>query len=120
MNTRQVKGRCKTFPCAVEALYGEPCNFLAYPVGGKTFAYFKTSELERWRFSVRVSPGRFVELTGIPGVKPARYRGRFHWVAIVKVRQCPAAYLAELIECSYRKAVDSLSVAKRKSLATGV
>lgn len=57
MNTQQVKHHCKTFPGVVEALYGEPYNFLAYPVGGKTFAYFKTSEPERWRFSARVSPG---------------------------------------------------------------
>ena len=116
MNTRQVKGRCKTFTGAVEALYGEPCNFLAYPVGGKTFAYFRTSEPERWRFSVRVSPGRFVELTGIPGVKPAWYRGRFHWVTIVKVRQFPAAYFADLIAWSYQRAIDSLSQGQRRAL----
>lgn len=115
MNIRQAKVHCKAFPCAVETLYGEPYNFLTYTVGGKTFAYFKTSEPERWRFSVRVSPDRIVELTDVPGVKPARYRGRFHWVTIVRVQQFPAAYLAELIAWSYRKAVDSLSAAGRMS-----
>ena len=30
----------------------------------------------------------------MPGVKPARYLARFHWVTIVKVPQFPAAYLA--------------------------
>lgn len=45
----------------------------------KTFAYFKTSA-------------------------PARYRGRWHWVTIVKVEAFPAAYLRELVAWSYHRA----------------
>jgi hypothetical protein len=37
-----------------------------YTVGGRKFAYFKTSEPERWRFSTRVAPDRFIELTDVP------------------------------------------------------
>jgi len=72
MNVSQLKQFCRDFPHSTEMLYGEPYNFLVYSVGGKKFAYFKTSEPERWRFSVRVTPDRFVELTDIAGVKPAR------------------------------------------------
>jgi len=86
-----------------------------YSVGGKHFAYFKTSEPELWRFSTRVASEQFVEMTDIPGVKPARYMGRFHWVTIVNVNQFPAAYLRALVEWSYRKALSSLS--KKKQLA---
>lgn len=118
MNVEQLKKHCREFPGAVETLHGEPSNILVYAVGGKTFAYFKTSEPERWRFSVRVSPDRFVELTDMPGVKPARYMGRFHWVTIVSVGQFPADYLAELLACSYRRALGSLSKA-RQLAATG-
>jgi predicted DNA-binding protein (MmcQ/YjbR family) len=78
MNVRQLKEFCSRLPGADETLYGEPSNFLVYSVGGRKFAYFKTSEPERWRFSTRVTPDRFVELTDFPGVKPARYRGRFY------------------------------------------
>ena len=85
MNVKQIKAFCRALPGASETLYGEPWNFLVYSIGGKKFAYFKTSEPERWRFSLRVAPDRFVELTDIPGVKPARYRGRFHWITIVQV-----------------------------------
>ncbi len=108
MNTRQLKAFCGGFAGAEETLYGEPSNILVYSVGGRTFAYFKTSEPERWRFSTKVTPDRFLELTDIPGVKPARYRGRFHWVTIVDVHRFPAAYLTELVEWSYRKAFTSL------------
>ncbi|MES2151624.1 MAG: MmcQ/YjbR family DNA-binding protein [Pseudomonadota bacterium] len=102
---------------ASETLHGAPSNILVYKVGDKTFAYFKTSEPEKWRFSVRVTADRFVELTGIPGVKPARYMGRFHWVTIVDVRSFPADYLTELVQCSYRRAFESLSRARQRALA---
>lgn len=117
MHIEQLKRHCLTFPGSTETLHGEPSNILVYAVEDKTFAYFKTSEPERWRFSIRVSPDRFIELTDMPGVKPARYMGRFHWVSIVDVRAFPADYLQELIEWSYRKAVGSLSKAKQRALA---
>ncbi|HKE40652.1 MAG TPA: MmcQ/YjbR family DNA-binding protein [Casimicrobiaceae bacterium] len=113
MNVSKLKQFCREFPHATEALYGEPYNFLVYSVGGKKFAYFKTSQPERWRFSTRVTSDRFVELTDVPGVKPARYRGRFGWITIVNVSTFPAGYLKELVEWSYQRAFTSLSKAKQ-------
>jgi predicted DNA-binding protein (MmcQ/YjbR family) len=109
MNVSQLKEFCRGFPGAIETLYGDPYNFLVYSVGGRKFAYFKTSHPERWRFSTRVASDRFVELTDVPGVKPARYRGRFHWITIVHVSGFPAVYLTELVEWSYQRAFLSLS-----------
>jgi predicted DNA-binding protein (MmcQ/YjbR family) len=117
MNVTKLKQRCRRFAGAVETLHGHPSNILVYAVGGKTFAYFKTSEPERWRFSFRVTPSRFLELTDMPGVKPARYMGRFHWVTIVRVDEFPSAYLVELVEASYRRALGSLSKAKQLAIA---
>ena len=116
MNVRQLKAFCNKLTGARETLYGEPSNILVYSVGGKTFAYFKTSEPERWRFSTKVSPDRFIELTDVPGVKPARYRGRFHWITIVEVHRFPATYLVELVEWSYRRAFTSLGKARRMAI----
>jgi predicted DNA-binding protein (MmcQ/YjbR family) len=116
MNTRQLKLLCGEFPGATDTLYGEPSNILVYEVGGKKFAYFKTSEPEQWRFSMRVTPDRFVELTGQPGIKPARYMGRFHLITIVDVARFPADYLVELLEASYLRAFDSLPKAKQVSI----
>ena len=116
MNASQLKLFCGGLPGATETLYGEPYNFLVYCVGGKKFAYFKTSQPERWRFSTRVTPDRFIELTDVPGVKPARYRGRFGWITIVNVSTFPAGYLQELVESSYERAFASLSKAKRLAI----
>ena len=116
MNVAQLKEFCRRFPHATETRYGEPSNFLVYAVGGKKFAYFKTSHPEKWRFSIRVEPDRFIELTDVPGVKPARYRGRFGWVTIVKVHSFPEAYLRELVGWSYQRTFNSLSKAKRLAI----
>ena len=106
MNVRQLQALCTRFPDSKRTRYGEPSNFLAYSVRGKDFAYFKTSAPERWRFSVRVTPDRFLPLIDIPGVKPARYRGRWHWVTIVEVARFPTAYLKVLVRWSYWRARD--------------
>ena len=105
MNVAQLKRYCRGFPDTVEVDSGEPYNWLVYSVRGKKFAYFKTSEPERWRFSVRVTPDRFVELTDMPGVKPARYRGRYGWITIVEVARFPGDYLRRLVEASHARAV---------------
>ena len=116
MNVAQLKKFCRQFPGTTETLYGEPYNFLVYTVGGKKFAYFKTSHPERWRFSMKVTPDRFVELTDLPGVKPARYRGRFGWVTIVNVSGFPAVYLRELVDWSYHRALTSLGKARQTAI----
>ncbi|MGX9786588.1 MmcQ/YjbR family DNA-binding protein [Janthinobacterium lividum] len=117
MTIDELKEFCAARPGAQAVLYDAPSNILVYAVAGKKFAYFKTSMPEQWRFSLRVSAGRFIELTDMPGVKPARYMGRFHWVTIVDVTRFPADYLAELVQDSYARAVASLTRAQRAAIA---
>lgn len=108
MNVARVKKFCRSLPHVDEVESGHPYNVLIYSVRGKKFAYFKTSEPERWRFSFRAMPERFLELTDQPGIKPARYMSRFYWVTIVDVDSVGSDYLKELIEWSYDKAISSL------------
>jgi predicted DNA-binding protein (MmcQ/YjbR family) len=117
MNLKELKQLCQSFANSQHTLHPDPSNILVYSVGGKKFAYFKTSEPEMWRFSIRVTPARFLELTDVPGIKPARYMGRFHWVTIVNLKALPPSYLAELVAWSYERALESLSKASRAALA---
>ena len=116
MNVRQLQKFCQTLPGTSERLLADPANILVYSLDKINFAYFKTSEPERWRFSIKVSPSRFVELTDVPRVKPARYRGRYHWITIVDVSKFPAGYLRERVEWSYRYAQEGLSRSRRRVL----
>jgi predicted DNA-binding protein (MmcQ/YjbR family) len=99
-----LKRYCRQLPDATETEHGPPDNWLVYAVDGRKFAYFKTSAPERWRFSVRVTPDRFVELTDMSGVKPARWRGRWGWITIVDVTGFPGDYLRTLVEASHERA----------------
>lgn len=117
MNLQSLKKLCLNKPGAVEKLSSAPSNVLVYSVGEKAFAYFKTSDPEKWRFSIRVPSDRFLELTDTPGVKPARYMGRFHWVTIVKIESFPGEYLTELVEWSYQKAFTSLTKKKQNEIS---
>jgi len=112
-----VKAFCNGFPTAASKSIGPPGNVLVYSVDKRSFAYFKTSEPERWRFSIRVTSERFLELTGVPGIKPARYMGRYRWVTIVDVRMVPADYLKELIAWSYDRALAGLSKRRQAEIA---
>lgn len=117
MDAEQVKIFCLSLPGSSEQTYDAPSNILVLRVGDKKFAYFKTSEPERWRFSIRVSPEHFLELTDQPGIKPARYMGRFHWVTIVNVNIVPAQYLQSLILSSYNQALSALPKYKQAEIA---
>jgi predicted DNA-binding protein (MmcQ/YjbR family) len=120
MDREAIRAYCNTLPGSIELELGHPKNILLFWVDGKQFAYFKTSEPERWRFSIRVLPERFLELTDLPGVKPARYMGRFHWVTIVDTQEFDTDYLLELINSSYHKAFSSLSKTKQQIILQSV
>ena len=76
-----------------------------------------TSEPERWRFSFKVAPERFLELTDQPGIKPARWLGKHRWVTVVDVSSVPGAYLKDLVAWSYRHALAKLSRRQREAIA---
>lgn len=116
MNVKQLRKFCRNLPGTNERLLPDPYNILVYSLDKINFACFKTSAPERWRFSIKVTPPRFVELTDVAGVKPARYRGRFHWIAIVDVASFPAGYLRELVEWSHRYACERLPQTRRRLL----
>lgn len=116
MTVEELKDFCAALPGAQAVLHGPPSSILIYEVGGKKFAYFKTSAPEQWRFSLHADPQRFIELTDMPGVKPARYMGRFHWVTIVDVLRFPAGYLAELVQDSHAHAMAKLTRAQRAAM----
>ncbi|EPJ49551.1 MAG: hypothetical protein OFPI_24510 [Osedax symbiont Rs2] len=119
MNTEQLKKHCLSFPGVESKELSAPGNLLSYAVQGKKFAYFKTSEPQQWRFSLRVTAERFLELTDQPGIKPARYMHRFHWVSIVNVNQVDEKYLIELLQWSYRKALQGLSKRAQQQIVDG-
>ncbi len=119
MNVETLRSLCAAYPGSSAHDSGGPYHVLSYKVGNKKFAYFKTSEPERWRFSLRVTADRFLELTDQPGIKPAKYMHRFHWVTIVDVSLFDESYLRTLLSWSYDQAVSGLSKRVQRELCGG-
>ena len=117
MNLDDVSQFCRALPGCEERLIAHPGNIQLFEVHGKQFAYYKTSEPECGRFSLRVTPERFLELTDQAGIKPARYMQRFHWVTVVDVQRLPDLELQALIRGSYRMVVERLSKKHQATLA---
>lgn len=117
MDIESVKAFCLSLPGAGARESGAPANVLVYSVADKNFAYFKTSEPERWRFSFRTTPERFIELTDQPGIKPARYMHRFHWVTVVDVTSVNTAHIKTLVQWSYQKALSGLPKRTQRQIA---
>ncbi len=51
-------------------------------VGGKMFAVFLVQQRAAPSFSFKCDPERFLELTDVPGIVPAPYLARAHWVQV--------------------------------------
>ena len=118
MDIQSVKDYCLSLTGSSLREEAAPYNRLVYLVANKPFAYFKTSAPEQWRFSIKVSPESFIELTDQAGIKPARYMHRFYWITIVDVGSVHTAHLKQWIDWSYHKALNSLSKKMQLALAT--
>ncbi|HSC81570.1 MAG TPA: MmcQ/YjbR family DNA-binding protein [Chitinolyticbacter sp.] len=70
-----------------------------WSVGGKMFSLHG---LTRGRISFKVDAARFLELTDLPGVAPAPYLARHHWVALDHAGVLDNETLAALLTNAYR------------------
>lgn len=64
----------------------------------------------------KVDDHRFLELTGLPGFKPAPYAARYHWVAVEDAKALPLAELKALVRRSHELVACKLSRRLRAEL----
>jgi predicted DNA-binding protein (MmcQ/YjbR family) len=78
-NIEWARRHCLSLPHVTEHLqWGSD---LVFKVGGKMFAVMPTEPAPVW-LSFKSSPEEFAELVERPGVIPAPYMARAHWVAL--------------------------------------
>jgi predicted DNA-binding protein (MmcQ/YjbR family) len=80
---------------------------LVFKVGGKMFAVAVLVPAKVW-LSFKCSPEEFAELTERPGIIPAPYSARYHWVALETQDALALAELEQLLRQSYRLVVEKL------------
>src|SRR5919112_2764168 len=89
---------CLSFPHATENVQWG--NDLVFKVGGKMFAVLALEPSEHL-CSFKCPPETFAELTEQPGIVPAPYMARAHWVALEKENTLPRGEVKRLLREAY-------------------
>lgn len=74
---------------------------LVFSVGGKMFAVTPSDGSEGGRLSFKVADDRFLELTDQPGIIPAPYMARAHWISIAEPQRFGTVELEAFILDAY-------------------
>jgi predicted DNA-binding protein (MmcQ/YjbR family) len=113
MNIEQIREFCLSMAGAIEDVkWGSDLTFC---VGKKMFAVTGL-ESTASGISLKCTPEKFAELTERPGIRPAHYVARYHWVTVDDLDALPAPELKDLIENSYRMVRDKLPKKLREGL----
>jgi predicted DNA-binding protein (MmcQ/YjbR family) len=99
MSLEWVRQHCLSLPHATEHVpWGDS---LVYKIGGKMFAASALTPVGH-RMSFKCTPEEFAELTERPGIVPAPYSARMHWVALETEDALPRAEIKRLIADAYQ------------------
>jgi predicted DNA-binding protein (MmcQ/YjbR family) len=98
MNVDWVRAHCLTLPHTTEhILWGDD---LVFKIGGKMYAA-AVMVPHKIALSFKCTPEVFAELVERPGIIPAPYSARSHWVALEREDALPRAEIKRLIGQSY-------------------
>jgi predicted DNA-binding protein (MmcQ/YjbR family) len=98
MNTEWVRGVCTKLPHTTEeVLWG---GDLVFKIGGKMYAV-AALEPGATCLAFKCTPESFAELVERPGIIPAPYLARSHWVALEGEDALPPAEIRRLIAEAY-------------------
>ena len=114
MNIEQLRKFCLAFPGATEDIkWGAD---LCFSVGGKMFTVTSADSSEGG-VSLKTTPEKFGELTERPGIIPAHYVARYHWITIEDLKAVSKTELKDLIRESYQMVFDKLPAKAKKGIA---
>ena len=114
MNADQIRDLCLSLPGTTEQIQWG--NDLVFKVAGKMFLCMGTDAGSCYSF--KSSKVAFYELTELPGVNPAPYLARAHWVQIdPSTCRLDTRQIEDLIRQSYELVVAKLPKKTQKVLA---
>ena len=99
MDVEAIRRFCLSFPQATENLqWGED---LCFKINGKIFATVNLDVSSNVRIVFKCTPEQAAELVERPGISPAPYVGRYHWVALESLETLGSSELKDCIRNSY-------------------
>ena len=113
MTIDSVREYCLSMPHATESIqWGDD---LVMKVGGKMFAVIVLEPAAVW-ISFKSTPEEFAELIERPGIVPAPYAARYHWVALQTRDALTQSELKRQLAQSYSLVLDKLPKRVRAGL----
>ena len=115
MNIDWVRAHCLSLPHTTEQiLWGDD---LVFKIGDKMYAVVVLTPHHKVVMSFKCTPGVFAELVERPGIIPAPYSARSHWVALEREDALPRVEIKRLIGRSYDLVLAKLPKKKQAELA---
>jgi len=114
MDIESVRSFCLSLPNTDEKVQWG--NDLLFRIGEKIFAVTVLEPGHGVALSFKCTPEKFAELTERPGIIPAPYMARHHWVALERFDALPDRELKPLLTNSYRLVLEKLPKKLRASL----
>jgi predicted DNA-binding protein (MmcQ/YjbR family) len=104
---------CLSLPHTTEQIQWK--DDLVFKVGGKMYAVAAFEPGPHW-VSFKCSDDDFAELTERPGIVPAPYLARAHWIAIESETTVPRAEMAQLLSRAHALILSKLPKKTRAAL----
>ena len=115
MTPARIRAFCHSLPGATYDFKWDVDH--VYSVGGKMFAVVYDAKRGEESVSFKVDPARFLELTDVPGIVPAPYLARAHWVQVTDSRALADAQARALVARSHELVVAKLTRRERDAIA---
>ena len=90
---------------------------LIFMVDGRMFCGLCVKGPEKGKLAFKVEHERFLELTDRPGIIPAPYLARAHWISLADPKSLPRAELEQLLRRAYELVIAKLSKKRQRELA---
>lgn len=115
MDIEWIRRHCKNLPHTTEQVQWG--NNLVFKIGGKIYAIVALEPGEHW-LSFKCSPEDYANLTEQPGIVPAPYLARAHWVALESADALPPADVKRLVRKGYEMVLAKLPKKTRAALGS--
>jgi len=109
-----LRGFCLSLPNTTEQVQWE--DALVFKVGGKMYAVARLEPGEHW-LSLKCSDEEFAEMVERPGIFPAPYLARAHWIALESEVTLPRDELEQLLTRAHALVFAKLPRKTRAALA---
>jgi len=115
VNLDPLRRYCSTLPGATRDIKWGADE--VYSVGGKMFAVFCVDGKKAKTASFKCDPERFLELTDQPGIVPAPYLARAHWVQLQEAKALTGEQARELLARSHALVFAKLTRKEQAAIA---